>query len=113
MPVALNRESRTQNLYVLLEDRPGALHRVVTLFRRRSYNIASLHVERSEIAGVSRMNVSIEAANATHVTKELERLIDVLAVRDVTGNLLPDARLLVSTRVQADGACDVEEGELQ
>lgn len=113
MSVAMNSDTMTHNLYVLLEDRPGALHRVVTLFRRRSYNIASLHVERSEIAGVSRMNVAIEAANATHVTRELERLIDVLAVRHVTDDQTPDARLLVSTRVQADGICDVDEGELQ
>ena len=109
MSVATNREFQTHNLYILLEDRPGALHRVVTLLRRRSYNIASLHVERSEMAGVSRMNVAIEAANAETVAKELERLIDVLAVREVTNDGFPDARLLLSTRFQADGACDVEE----
>jgi acetolactate synthase small subunit len=100
MSVAMNHEPpTTHNLYILLQDRPGALHRVITLLRRRNYNIASMHVERSEMAGVSRMNVAIEAASAETLAKELERIND----------RWPDARLLVSTRVQADGLCDVEE----
>jgi acetolactate synthase-1/3 small subunit len=110
MSVAMNHEPpTTHNLYILLQDRPGALHRVITLLRRRNYNIASMHVERSEMAGVSRMNVAIEAASAETLAKELERIIDVLAVRRVINDRWPDARLLVSTRVQADGLCDVEE----
>ena len=111
MTVAMNQESRTHTLYVLLEDRPGALHRVVTLLRRRSYNIASLHVERSEMPGVSRMTVAIEAPSAEHVTKELARLIDVMAVRDITRGPAPAAHVLVSARWQADGACDEEDGQ--
>ena len=95
-------------LYVLLEDRPGALHRVVTLFRRRSYNIASLHVDRAEIAGVSRMNVTVESADVDQVSRELERLIDVLAVRDVTNAAPPSAASLVSARAQADGVGEAE-----
>ena len=96
------------HLYVLLEDRPGALHRVVTLFRRRSYNIASLHVDRAEIAGVSRMNVTVESADVDQVSRELERLIDVLAVRDVTHAAAPSAASLVSARAQADGIAEPE-----
>ena len=109
----LNRQPNTHSLYVLLEDRPGALHRVVTLFRRRSYNIASLNVERAEMSGVSRMNVALEAPSAEQVTRELERIIDVLAVRDVTHSAAPKATSLISDRVQADGVCDeMEEGDI-
>ena len=93
-------------LLVLLQDRPGALHRTVTLFRRRSYNIASLEVVRSEMEGLSRMTVVIEAPSPDQVMKELERLIEVFSVRDVTRHPEPSAATLVSARVQADGACD-------
>ena len=77
---------KRHTLHVRLQDKPGALHRTVTLFRRRSYNVASLHVERAETAGISNMTVSIEAPDAKQIIKELDRLIDVLSVRDMTKN---------------------------
>ena len=40
-----------------VEDRPGALNRVVSLFRRRGFNIESLTVGHTETTGVSRMTV--------------------------------------------------------
>ncbi len=93
-------------LLVHLQDKPGALHRTVTLFRRRSYNISSLHVERSETAGISHMTVSIEAPDSTQVIKELDRLVDVLGVRDMTTN--PDQGWdgHPRARAQADGLSD-------
>jgi acetolactate synthase small subunit len=104
-------------LHVLLRDNPGALHRAVTLFRRRGYNIRSLHVDRSETAGVSRMDVSFEAPAATQLARELERFVDVLSVRNVTRYPTPistpvqhshhPAPPYVSTNnAQADGAAD-------
>src|SRR5947207_10450212 len=84
-------------LHVLLRDNPGALHRAVTLFRRRGYNIRSLHVDRSETAGVSKMDVSFEAPAATQLAKELERFIDVLSVRNVTRYRTPTSSLAVSS----------------
>ena len=71
----MNQETQTQTgththtLLVLLQDKPGALHRTVTLFRRRGYNIASLHVERSEVAGISRMTVATEAPSSEQVVR--------------------------------------------
>ena len=96
-------------LVALLRDRPGALHRAVTLFRRRSFNIASLHVERTDSVGLSRMRVSIEAHSPEPVMRELERLVDVLAVRDITRQ--PDADQLppVPARWQADGVCEEDD----
>ncbi len=96
-------------LHVVLRDHPGALHRAVTLFRRRGYNIRSLHVDRADHAGVSRMAVSFEAPAATQLARELERFVDVLSVRDVTRR---STTLGVSTvRAQADGVCDEETTE--
>jgi acetolactate synthase-1/3 small subunit len=93
-------------LHVLLRDNPGALHRAVTLFRRRGYNIRSLHVDRSETAGVSRMDVSFEAPSATQCEKELERFVDVLSVRNATRH--PAPQFVSATRAQADGVSDEE-----
>jgi len=96
-------------LHVLLRDNPGALHRAVTLFRRRGYNIRSLHVDRAETAGVSRMAVSFEAPNATQLARELERFVDVLSVRNMTRHATPPlATTTAAPRTQADGICDEE-----
>lgn len=103
--------SATQHtLVAILRDRPGALHRAVTLFRRRSFNIASLHVERTASAGMSRMMVSIEAHSPEPVMRELERLVDVLSVHQVTDHAsAADARDPVPARWQADGVCEEDE----
>ena len=97
-------------LLVLLQDKPGALHRAVTLFRRREYNIASLNVVRSEVAGVSRMTVGLEAPSPHQVMKELERLVDVLSVRDVTRREVATSTTTADpSRAQADGSPDEEQ----
>jgi acetolactate synthase-1/3 small subunit len=67
-----------------MQDHPGVLHRVVSLFRRRMYNIDSLTVGRSETPGISRMTVVIDGGDVEQVTKQLYRLIEVLKVSDVT-----------------------------
>lgn len=71
-------------LVALLENRPGVLHRAVSLFRRRGYNIESLAVGRSETSGVSRMSLVLEAGDVEQVIKQLYRLVEVLKVTDVT-----------------------------
>jgi acetolactate synthase I/III small subunit len=67
-----------------MQDRPAVLHRVVSLFRRRGYNIDSLAVGQSEAAGVSRMSLVVDAEDVEQVIKQLYRLIEVLKVTDVT-----------------------------
>jgi acetolactate synthase-1/3 small subunit len=74
----------SHTLIVLLHDRPGVLHRAVSLLRRRGYNIESLTVGHSEVPGVSRMTVVVEAKDVEQVIKQLSRLIEVLTVSDVT-----------------------------
>jgi acetolactate synthase-1/3 small subunit len=69
---------------LVMQDHPGVLHRTVSLLRRRGYNIESLAVGRSETAGVSRMTLVVEADDVEQVTKQLDRLVEVLAVHDVT-----------------------------
>jgi acetolactate synthase-1/3 small subunit len=67
-----------------MQDRPGALNRCVSLFRRRGYNIESLAVGHTEVEGVSRMTLVVESDAVEQVVKQLYRLIDVIKVSDVT-----------------------------
>ncbi len=71
-------------LIALLQDRAGVLHRTVTLLRRRGFNIASLAVGRSEVPGISRMTLVVDANDASQVVTQLDRLVEVIGVTDVT-----------------------------
>ncbi|MDP6962455.1 MAG: acetolactate synthase small subunit [Dehalococcoidia bacterium] len=75
-----------RTISALVQDRPGVLARIAGLFRRRGFNIASLAVGRSEQAGLSRMTFVVEGPNEVvrHVSAQLDRLIDVVEVRDIT-----------------------------
>ncbi len=72
---------------VYVEDRPGVLNRVASLFRRRGFNIDSLSVGHSETPGVSRMTVVMETddGGAARVKAHLYKLIHVVRVEDITG----------------------------
>lgn len=70
----------------LVEDRPGVLNRVASLFRRRGFNIDSLAVGTTEEAGISRMTFVVEGGEGIveQVEKQLYKLIDVVKVTDLT-----------------------------
>lgn len=69
-----------------IEDRPGTLNRVVSLFRRRNYNIESLTVGRTERTGVSRVTLVVRANEDTarRIEANLYKLVNVLRVQDLT-----------------------------
>lgn len=71
---------------VQLEDQPGVLNRVVSLFRRRNFNIDSLTVGRAERPGVSRVTIIFQATDAVAriVEANLYKLVNVLHVEDLT-----------------------------
>ncbi|MEJ7653514.1 MAG: acetolactate synthase small subunit [Chloroflexia bacterium] len=99
----MSAPSRT--LVVLVQDHPGVLTRVASLFRRRNYNIESLVVGHSETPGVSRMTVVVsgEAREVDQVAKQLQKLIEVNEVRDVSDGS-PLLREMALIRVRAEGA---------
>src|SRR3990172_6498143 len=70
----------------LVQDKPGVLARVASLFRRRGFNIASLAVGNSEQAGLSRMTFVVNGDEDTvdQVTKQLGKLIDVVSISDLS-----------------------------
>ncbi len=72
-------------IVALVQDRPGVLNRVSSLFRRRGFNIASLAVGKSEQPDLSRMTFVVEGDEDTieQVTKQLNKLIDVIKVSEL------------------------------
>ena len=73
-------------LVALVDDKPGVLNRIASLFRRRNFNIQSLAVGSSEHPGLSRMTIVVggDAAQVEQVRKQLEKLINVVKVSDIT-----------------------------
>jgi acetolactate synthase-1/3 small subunit len=72
---------------VYVENKPGVLARVATLFRRRAFNIDSLTVGRTEKPEVSRMTIVMDADHdeALRVEANLYKLVNVLYVENITG----------------------------
>ncbi len=92
-------------LSVLVENKPGVLARVSALFFRRGFNIDSLAVGPTENPEVSRMTivVAVDALPLEQVTKQLNKLINVLKIVE----LAPDAAvarevLLIKLRADAN-----------
>ena len=75
------------NTYVVyVENKPGVLTRVASLFRRRAFNIDSLTVGRTEKPEVSRMTITVEADHdqARRIEANLYKLVNVLLVENIT-----------------------------
>lgn len=74
-------------IVALVEDRPGVLNHMASLFRRRGFNIESIAVGHSESPHLSRMTLVVNGANTMveQVRKQLDKLIDVVKVSDITG----------------------------
>lgn len=74
-------------LVAMVTDKPGVLNRAASLFRRRGFNIDSITVGHSELPHISRMTIVVigNSAMVEQVRKQLEKLVDVIKVADVTG----------------------------
>lgn len=95
--------SDRHTLSVLVENKPGVLTRVAGLFARRAFNIHSLAVGPTEHPEISRMTivVNVEDRPLEHVTKQLNKLINVIKIVE----LEPSAsvqRELILVKVKAD-----------
>jgi len=92
-------------LVALVEDRPGVLNRVSSLFRRRSFNIESIAVGHSEHPGISRMTIVVDGATTAveQVRKQLDKLIEVVKVIDISDEPIV-SRELALIKVRATSA---------
>jgi acetolactate synthase-1/3 small subunit len=87
--------STKHTVVALVDDHPGVLNRVASLFRRRGFNIDSLAVGPTEEEGVSRMTIVVDGATTQveQVEKQLYKLIEVLKVSDITNDGIVAAEL--------------------
>jgi acetolactate synthase-1/3 small subunit len=89
-------------LSLLVEDRPGLLTRVAGLFARRGFNIESLAVGASEIAGLSRITVVVDVEDLPleQVTKQLNKLINVIKIVELDpAQTVQREHMLIKVRV--------------
>jgi len=79
--------NKKHTISVLVENRPRVLARTAALFSRRGFNIDSLAVSTTEEPSISRMTIVVEGSDAVleQITKQLNKLIDVIKVLDHTG----------------------------
>lgn len=73
-------------LVALVEDKPGVLTRMASLFRRRGFNIESIAVGHSELPNLSRMTIVVNgtASILEQVRKQLSKVVNVVKITDVT-----------------------------
>lgn len=90
---------------VLMENEPGALSRVVGLFSQRGYNIESLTVAPTEDPTLSRLTLTTigDDHKIEQITKNLNKLIDVVKLVDLTEGAHIERELLL-VKVRASGA---------
>ncbi len=100
----------SHTLIALVEDKPGVLNRVASLFRRRNFNIESLNVGRTERPGISRMTIVVDSdqLDARKVEANLYKLVNVIDVQDVS-NQASVTRDLALIKVKATSR---ERGEI-
>ena len=82
----MTEREKLHTFVVYVENKPGVLNRISSLFRRRGYNIESLTVGHTERPGISRMTIvsSISEGAAHRVEANIYKLVNVLSVQDVT-----------------------------
>lgn len=89
-------------LVALVEDKPGVLNKVASLFRRRGFNIESIAVGRTEQPGLSRMTIVVDSdsGEVEQIRKQFDKLIEVIKVSDITDSEMV-ARELALIKVKA------------
>jgi len=89
-------------LVALVEDKPGVLNQVASLFRRRGFNIESIAVGHSELPYLSRMTIVVggAATMVEQVRKQLDKVVDVVKVVELSGDNIV-ARELALIKVRA------------
>ena len=82
-------------LVALVEDKPGVLNRMASLFRRRGFNIDSIAVGHSELPNLSRITIVVNGSTPVveQVRKQLDKIIDVIKVTEISGDEMVNREL--------------------
>lgn len=104
-PHTQTREGKT-TIVALVENKPGVLNRVASLFRRRAFNVDSLTVGRTHKEHISRMTIVVDSATISpyKIKANLEKLVNVINVQVLNEGVPHVSRDLVLVKVRADGA---------
>jgi acetolactate synthase-1/3 small subunit len=97
--------TNVHTLSVLVENKPGVLARIASLFSRRGFNIDSLAVGPTEHAAISRMTivVNVEDSPLEQVTKQLNKLVEVIKIVELEPREAIERELLL-VKVRADAS---------
>lgn len=97
--------STKHTIVAIVQDKPGVLNRMVSLVRRRGFNIDSIAVGHSEVKNLSRVTFVVNGSKDTveQVRKQLDKLIDVVRVVDISSEKII-IRELVLVKVKATSA---------
>jgi len=99
-------------LVALVSDRPGVLNRMASMFRRRGFNIESIAVGRSELPNLSRMTIVVDGTTTSveQVRKQLDKVVDVVKVFDITGDDIISRELaLIKVRATSSNRSEIIE----
>ena len=90
----------------LVENKPGVLQKVAGLFTRRDFNIDSITVGKSEVEGLARMVITVKADDILleQVTKQLNKLVDVVKIKDISKNAVKRELCLVKVNIPSEKA---------
>lgn len=103
-PHTQTREGKI-TIVALVENKPGVLNRVASLFRRRAFNVDSLTVGRTHKPYVSRMTIVVDSTTISpfKIKANLEKLVNVIDVQVLTNDVPHVSRDLVLVKVRTDG----------
>ncbi len=90
----------------LVENKPGVLQKVAGLFTRRDFNIDSITVGESEVDGLARMVITVKADEKIleQVIKQLNKLVDVIKIKDISKNAVKRELCLVKVNIPNEKA---------
>ncbi|MDR2700276.1 MAG: acetolactate synthase small subunit [Nitrososphaerota archaeon] len=93
---------KTKVISVLVENKPGVLHSIANLFRRRNFNIESITVGSTQQKDIARMTITVNADEKTldQVVKQVAKQIDVLTVEELEqGNFVMREIALIKVKI--------------
>ena len=91
-------------IVAMVEDKPGVLNRMASLFRRRGFNIEGIAVGHSELPHLSRVTIVVDGTTTSveQVRKQLDKVVDVVKVVDITSSDMVDRELaLIKVRASS------------
>src|ERR1700730_16740772 len=105
-------DERVRVISILVEDGAHTLSKISGLIRRRGFHVRSISVGPSQQEGRSVMTLTVDSGHAEvdQVRKQLERLVEVVEVEDLTGHDVHSRELVVATVAAADLSDLIERG---